>query len=180
MSNDRSGAPEDIFAELADDDPSKDGLAEDSFTLLTFSLGQQLFGVDVRYVREVLDQRPIAPLPNAPHGVLGMIDVRARSIAIVDLASRLGLPWQDGPDARMVVFEFEHTDGSRPIGIVAEQVLRVVDAQRSRLEPLPDTMSRWSCELIEGLLRTEDSNVMILRIEKALVTDAVSPEFDFT
>lgn len=179
MSDDKTGALEDIFAELTEDDPAKDGLSEDSFTLLTFSLGQQLFGVDVRFVREVLDQRPIVPLPNAPHGVLGMIDVRARSIAIVDLAGRLGLPWQEGPDARIVVFEFEHADGGRPIGIIAEQVLRVVDAQRSRLEPLPDTMSGWSCELIEGILRTEDDNVMILRIEKTLIQDGVSPEFDF-
>ena len=63
-----------------------------SSTYLTFDLGDQTLGVEVRHVREILDLQKITRLPNAPMDVLGVVDVRGTSVPIIDLRARLGLP----------------------------------------------------------------------------------------
>src|SRR6056297_1463875 len=80
--------------------------APPSLTALSFVLGGQVFAVDVHHVREIVDLADIAPLPNAPHDVLGITDLRGQSIVIVDLAARLGTRAEPADDARIVVFEF--------------------------------------------------------------------------
>ncbi|MFN3613726.1 MAG: chemotaxis protein CheW, partial [Rubrimonas sp.] len=77
-------------------------------TYVTFELAGQVFAVDVAHVREVLDMQPIARLPNAAGDVLGMIDVRGESIAVIDLPSRLGIMRSEAEaDARIVVLEMQ-------------------------------------------------------------------------
>ena len=144
--------------------------------LVTFRLGPQVFAVDVACVREVVDLCAIAPLPGAPHGVLGMIDLREEPIAILDLASRLGVAASEGTDSRIIVFTF----GAVSLGVVADQVLRVCEVADGAVEPMPETRTGWRSEDIEGIVRTEDGAAMLLGVERILCRDADLPgAFDF-
>ncbi|WP_428926222.1 chemotaxis protein CheW [Marinibacterium sp. SX1] len=163
--------------EEADDDRSE----EDSQppTVLTFVLGTQVFAVDVHRVQEILDLTDISPLPNAPHDVLGMIDLRGQGIAIVDLAAKIGAPPARNEDARIIVFEFPNGEATTSLGVVAEKVLRVREMANTDIEPVPETMSDWRCDVAGGMLRTDDGIAMILEIERILCkTDTPGP-FDF-
>ena len=78
-----------LRGEIVADSRAEDDAAEgetSSATYLMFQLGQRIFAVDVRCVREVLAVCEILPLPNAPRDVVGVIDLRNQGIAIVDLA----------------------------------------------------------------------------------------------
>jgi len=149
-------------------------------TLVTFRLGPQVFAVDVGWVREVVDICETAPLPGAPHGVIGMIDLREETISIMDLASRLGIRSAEGKDTRIIVFTFGDDESAVSLGVIADQVLRVCEIDAHALEPMPDTKTGWRSADIEGLVRTEDGNAMVLEIEKILCAGADQPgEFDF-
>jgi purine-binding chemotaxis protein CheW len=162
-------------------DAPEGALAEgEARVLVTFRLAEQVFAVDVAWVREVLDLCAVAPMPGAPHDVLGMIDLREEPIAILDLAGRLGLPAAGGVEARILVLTFGAGDDAVSLGVVADQVLRVCEAPRAAVEPMPETRTGWRSAEIEGLVRTEDGAALLLAVERIICRDAATPgEFDF-
>jgi purine-binding chemotaxis protein CheW len=154
--------------------------AEGPRTVLTFRLGAQVFAADVGSVREVVDLCAIAPMPGAPHSVLGMIDLREEQISIIDLADRLGLPFAEGEHKRIIVFTFGEGQSAFSLGVVADQVLRVCEIDSTSLEPMPETRTGWKNADIEGLVRIEEGSAMVLGIERILCGQQQLPgEFDF-
>lgn len=166
-----AGAPLADSLDSSDDDPSTP-------TVLTFMLGRQLLAVDVHRVREILDRSAIMPLPSAPHDVLGMIDLRGQTIAIVDLAGRIGVdpPAETG---RIIVFELPNGGGTTSLGILADKVLRVREIGEDSVEEVPETLSDWRCDMASGMLRTDEGIAMILRIDHILGATARPGPFDF-
>lgn len=160
------------------DDVGDEGIlaAKTLQTYMTFQLSDQFFAVDVRNVREVLDIQTISKLPNAPPDVIGMIDVRGEGIAILDIASRLGMGLKDAETARMIVFELSHNNESVPIGVVADRVLDVVDIHDSDVEAAPPTMTSWSTDTISGVARLGQDVVIILSLSEIFQTS--STDFD--
>lgn len=148
-------------------------------TYLTFDLAGQILGVEVRSVREILDRATIRSLPNAPHDIEGIVDIRGRSIPIVDMGSRLALPRsEDGEDTRIIVFEFEEGGEIRPTGVIADRVRNVAQIAPEAIETPPTiagTDSRNS--VLQGVARQDDSVILLLDIGQILRN---GDEFDFS
>ncbi len=171
-----------LRGEIVADNGVEDDLGEgkpSSATYLMFQLGQRIFAVDVRCVREVLAVCEILPLPNAPPDVLGVIDLRNQGIAIVDLASRLGMVSSPGDDARIVVFEIPQGADIVSLGVVADQVLRVHEVAEEDVEPVARTGADWQGDGVKGMIRTEDGLALILGIERFLAVADTLGEYDF-
>ncbi|MEE4119674.1 MAG: chemotaxis protein CheW [Paracoccaceae bacterium] len=167
-------------------DPDAPGDAPDGpapLTLLTFVLGGQVFAVPVTHVREIVDRSEISALPNAPHDVLGLIDLRGQSVPVVDLAARLGIRAEPGAEARVVVFAFsgegEGGAAATSLGVLTERVLRVAEIGLDALEPMPDTLSGWRCEAATTLARTEDGRALVLDVDGLLRRGRRPGPFDF-
>ena len=139
-----------------------------SVTFLTFRIGAQVFAVDVQFVREILASGALSQLPNAPHDVMGMIDLRGQAIAIVDLAGKLGARPDGAEDDRIIVFEFSIEDRTTSLGVIADEVLRVDEVAEDAIEPVPETLSGWQCSEARGMIRTGDSIAILLRIDHIL------------
>jgi len=180
-----SSAP--LTADLDAPGDAPDGPAP--LTLLTFVLGGQVFAVPVTHVREIVDCSDISALPNAPHDVLGLIDLRGQSVPVVDLAARLGIRAAPGPEARIVVFAFAGGPGGdgqeaaaaavASLGVLTERVLRVAEIAQDALEPMPDTLSGWRCEAATTLARTEDGRALVLDVDGLLRRGGTPGPFDF-
>lgn len=133
-----------------------------SDTFLTFSIGPQIFAIDVRNVREILDMQRISGLPNAPHDVVGMIDVRNQGIAIVDLADRLGMVLEDEKAGRIIVLEMGDPENRVPVGVIADKVLNVFEISPDGIEPAPATLSSWDPAVVQGVTRQNGALVILL------------------
>lgn len=138
-----------------------------SSTFLTFDLNEQSFAVQVEYVREILDAEPITKLPNAPHDVMGVIDVRGASVPVYDLYGQLGTSaTQDQEDTRLVVFEIKNSSGSiRPVGILSDRVRDVCRIRAQEIEQKPD-LGGYSIDpdLVIGLTRLNGKLVILLNL----------------
>lgn len=148
----------DPIAEVEDDTAS---------TYVTFDLGEQILGVEVRHVREILDMRKITRLPNAPVDMRGVVDVRGVSVPVVDLKSRLGIPAvETGRDARIVVIEIGTETGRTPIGILADRVRKVDQIPRDEIEPCPGIgAGKWDGNILQGLSRRGPDLIVLLRLD---------------
>lgn len=156
--------------------------AEEPQTFLTFSLGGQYFALSVDPVREILDEQPVATLPEAPADIIGLIDVRGEGVMVMNISHRLGVMARTEGSRRIVVLERPGGDG-RPIGVLADQVLSVVEIGAEGIEPPPRTGSgRTGAALLRGVARLNGNLVMVLdhlRLLGDAPDDAPDDLFDF-
>lgn len=130
---------------------------------ITFRLGDELFAINVFQVREVLDMGPITRVPTAPTYLRGVVNVRGKAIAVVDLRARFGLPpTPDTPETRIVVLELELDGELCVVGGVADSVHEVLEIEQQQLEPPPHLASRWRSQVVRGMFRREQDFVQLL------------------
>lgn len=149
-------------------DQIAEGEEDSSSTYLTFDLGEQTLGVEVRHVREILDMQKITRLPNAPMDVQGVVDVRGVSVPVVDLKARLGIAAiESGQDARIVVIEIAAGAERKPLGILADRVRNVDQIPASEIEPCPSIgVGHWDSSILQGLSRRGQDLVVLIRLDR--------------
>jgi chemotaxis signal transduction protein len=74
---------------------------------LLFEVGEHLFAVDARNVREVLEPTEATPVPGSVPGILGLMNLRGTLVVAGDLATLLGLTSRKSEETALVVFEHE-------------------------------------------------------------------------
>jgi purine-binding chemotaxis protein CheW len=147
-------------------------MTNDVRSYVTLGLEQEIFAVEVEYVREILDFRTPSQLPNAPPYLMGMIDVRGATIPVIDLRVRLGLaPVAATPQTRILVLEAEC--GGRPLlmGLLADRVFEVAELSAGDIEPAPDIGIRWKSEYIKGVSRVRGAFVVIFDLARLFASD---------
>lgn len=123
---------------------------------VTLRLGEQMFGIPVLAIQDVLRYQPVARVPLAPPVVAGLLNLRGRIVTAVDLRRRLGLPpREDDAKAMNVVVEHRHELYS----LMVDSVGDVLSLPPSCFEKVPANMEEsWKpvvsavCKLERGLL----------------------------
>ncbi len=126
--------------------------------LVTFRLQDETYGINVMQVQEVLRVAEIAPVPGAPHYVLGIINLRGNVVTVIDTRTRFGLPRSEIDDlSRIVVIESE----AQVVGILVDSVAEVVDLHLSEIDSAPNVGNEESSRYIQGVA-SKDSNLLIV------------------
>jgi len=138
---------------------------------VTLGVADELFAARVERVHEILDLRPIARLPQAPHNLLGMIDVRGEGVPVVDLRLTLGRePAADTENTRIIVLAVETAEGMVTMGLKADRVFEVTVLDDDELDPPPRVSGSWSGRCIAGIGRRNGAFVTVLDLDRLLGT----------
>ncbi len=144
----------------------------DAIPFLTLGLGDELFGIDIRQVREILDVRPIARLPHAPEFLLGMIDVRGAGYPVVDLRIKLGLPpLAATPTTRIIILDIPVNGHVQSVGFMADRVLEVAVLDEASMMPAPEVGGRWRSTYIASIARRGEAFVIIFDLNRLMAGD---------
>jgi purine-binding chemotaxis protein CheW len=136
--------------------------------LISFSIGDEEFGVDIHTVKEVIKYREITSLPKAPAFVKGIINLRGDVIPIIDLRERFGMDRIEYSNmTRIIVVE---VDG-RSIGTVVDSVSHVIRIDSGQIEPPPPCVGKISADYIRGIGKVGERLVVLLRINKILTAE---------
>src|SRR6201991_4242146 len=127
----------------------------------TFEVADQLFGVEVYTVQEVLSYNEYTPVPLAAPAVGGLFNLRGQVIAAVDLRVQLGLDRQTLQGPVMNVILRSGGDGE-PVSLLVDRIGEVVDLDEQTFEPPPDTLSGPTRELVVGTFKL-DGRLMLAR-----------------
>ncbi len=133
--------------------------------LLLFTLGtEQLFGINVFKVREVIHTPEISGVPRSDEKILGVSYVRGSTIPMIDLALSLGEPAVYGnyDDPLTIVTEFN----SSVQGFVVQDVNKIVHLRWADIYPPPDSLQHVA--YLTGLTRVDNRIVEIVDVEKIL------------
>src|SRR6185437_1750092 len=93
---------------------------------VTLGIDREVFAIPVESVQEILDMREVSRMPHAPTYLLGITDVRGRSVPVIDLRTKLGLPSvPTTANTRILVSEVPIDGRSMVLGLVADRVFEV-------------------------------------------------------
>lgn len=137
-------------------------------TVVTFGMGEELFALPVAAVREILDPPRLSRLPGAPEHVLGLIDVRGASVAVVDLRLLLGQPpREDTQDTRIVVLNVERGGRRHVVALRTDRVIEVAELDEGRHEPLAEAeLLHWDERVVAGIGRRGGAFVTVLDLDR--------------
>ena len=142
--------------------------AEDTqFQLVTFHLGEELYGVNIMDVKEILRFQTVRVIPNAPYYVEGIINLRGEIIPIIDLHKRFKIQSvlnqnEIEMNGGFIILDI---DGSK-IGIMIDKIERVVTVHNQDVKEPPQMLSGIGTEYIEGVIRQNDIYLIMLNIRK--------------
>ena len=107
----------------------------ESLQLVTFNIGNEEFGIDIKTVQEINRMIDITKIPNAPSYVEGVVNLRGKIIPVVSLRKKLGFDEAEwDKSTRIMVVEVEGVTSSASSSIRSREVLRIQDA---KIEPPP-------------------------------------------
>ena len=136
---------------------------------LTFLLGEESYAVGILRVREIIEYDTVTRVPNMPHSIRGVINLRGAVVPVVDLAVRFGLR-----DCRVtkrtcvIIVEVEVGDEKLVIGLMADAVSQVIDLPPSDIEPPPGFGTKVRVDFLKGLGKIGNKFVLILDLDRAL------------
>jgi len=133
----------------------------------TFEVDDQLFGVPVAIVQEVLSFDEYTPVPLAPQAVGGLFNLRGQVIAAVDLRVKLGGPPRDLSGSAMNVIVRQNDES---VSLLVDRIGEVVQLDDDSFEPPPDTLHGPTRDLINGAFKLDGRLMLALDTDRATDT----------
>ena len=133
---------------------------------LTFDLADEGYGLEIRYVTEIIGIQKVTNVPDMPEHVIGVLNLRGKVIPIIDVRRRFNLPLREYDDRTCIIVV---SVNDNPVGLVVDQVSEVVDIAPDDIEPPPATGKNRG-HYIQGLGKIGEMVKILLNVE-ALVED---------
>lgn len=131
---------------------------------LTFSLGSEFYGIEIKYVMEIIGMHVITEIPEMPEYIRGIINLRGKIIPVMDVRLRFNKEFKEYYDRTCIVV-IEVKDVS--IGLIVDSVSEVLNIQDENIVPPPD-ISKSNNRYIKGIGKTGNDVKLILDCEKLL------------
>ncbi|MFO8058904.1 MAG: chemotaxis protein CheW [bacterium] len=136
--------------------------------LAVFLLDNQLYGIDINKIKQIIRPLKITPLPHAPDFLEGVVDLRGVVIPVVDMRKRFSLPALGEDKERKVII----VSVSRKIlGIMVDDVTEVISMSKSDLQPPPRVIRGVEADYLNAVARYKEDILLILNLDEILTSE---------
>lgn len=141
---------------------------EDQFTsrrIISFILDNEIFGVQMGEVAEIMDMISIMPIPNVPDFVLGLINLRGKIVPVIDLRILFGLdcrPWTT--ESRIIIMK----ESSLLVGMVVDSMWESLRLSPNAFQPAPHSVTKIDYQYFRDISLVNGRVVSVLNISKIL------------
>ncbi|MBG0789367.1 MAG: chemotaxis protein CheW [Desulfovibrionaceae bacterium] len=144
-----------------------DEALKDINQFLTFTLGKEIFALDIGTVREVLELTSITKIPRTPKFMRGVINLRGHAVPVVDMRLKLGMSQgEDTVDTCIIIVEIEFEGEFTVMGALVDSVREVFEMTPDTIEAAPKMGAAINAEYIKGMGRQNDQFIIIIDINK--------------
>ncbi len=148
---------------------------------LTFTLGKEIFALDIRSVREVLELTAITKIPRTPGYMRGVINLRGNAVPVVGMRGKFGMSdTEDTVDTCIIIVELEYEGELTVMGALVDSVREVVELPPDAIEPAPRMGAAVQAEYIRGMGRQHENFIIILDIGKIFSAEELAVAQDMT
>ncbi len=132
---------------------------------LTFLLAREDYGLEIRYVTEIIGIQKITKVPDMPTFIKGVINLRGKVIPVMDMRARFNLPVREYDDRTCVIVV---NIQEQALGLVVDRVNEVVDIPAGQVEPPPATSKGSAGRYIRGIGKVGEEVKVLLEVERLL------------
>ncbi|MGQ9534478.1 MAG: chemotaxis protein CheW [bacterium] len=133
-------------------------------TLITFRVMEELFGLDIKKVREVTELPAIVPVPKSADFLLGLANIRGEVVPIISLRRRLGLAGDELCKLSLIVEESGRTAGLR-----VDELLGTKKINEKNINKNSELLStKKDKDFFLGVYETEEKPIFILDLKRVL------------
>ena len=128
-------------------------------------IGRETLGLPISLVREIVRVPEITPVPNSPPHIEGVINLRGRIIAVIDLGKRFGeAAIERNSKSRIVVVEMEE----RLVGLLVNSASEVLRIAPSEIEAPQNVFPDEDMNYVTGVGRVKDRLIILLDLSRIL------------
>ncbi|HDH06267.1 MAG TPA: chemotaxis protein CheW [Nitrospirae bacterium] len=139
-------------------------VAENVLQLVSFTLANEEYAVDILNVQEINRITEITKVPNAPDHVEGVVNLRGKVIPVINLRKKFGLPEKGAGDTtRIIIMDIQGVTN----GLVVDSVSEVLRIPSGIVEPPPVT-ANMSSKFIKGIAKLENRLIILIDIDKMM------------
>jgi purine-binding chemotaxis protein CheW len=135
---------------------------------LTFLLDREEYGIEVRYVTEIIGIQPITTVPQVLHYVKGIINLRGHIIPVIDVRLKFGKEEIGYNDRTCIIVVSIHNIS---IGLIVDNVAEVLDIDDGNIVPPPDHKTGFENNFIKGIGKIGKQVKLLLDCDKILNQD---------
>ena len=148
------------------------GAVQAAAQYLTFSLGEEQYALEILRVQEIRGYTQPTPMPNTPHHLKGVINLRGSVVPVVGLRERFGLaPLADHKFSVIVLVLV----GSRVLGLLVDAVSDVLTLREEDVEPTPQ-LDGIDTSFILGLAKSGDKLIALLDLARAVGSEQLDAQ----
>ncbi len=142
---------------------------------LTFHLQQEVYGLAILKVQEIIGIMPVTKVPRVPEFVRGVINLRGKIIPVVDLRVHFGFSGQeDTTKTCFIVVQIARGDRKVVMGVIVDEVAEVIDLKSEQIEPAPSFGTTVNTDFILGMGKANQKVIMLLDIDEVLTHEQVA------
>lgn len=133
--------------------------------IVLFQLADQIYGIDISSVVEIIRMERITKVPHMPHFVEGVINLRGKIIPVIDLCKRFGLEqMEETGSSRVIIVNV----ASNTVGMIVDGVSEVLRIPLDSIDPPPSMIHGIDATYLRGIAILEEQLVILLNLEKVL------------
>ncbi len=157
------------------------------YGLTSFYLGEDIFSVNIRLVREINPHLDITPARKTESFVNGLVNLRGQIVTVIDLAERLGIgACEIGPESRLVILKTNSElaaledcslgTADDKVGLLVDRISDVVTPDPEQLELPPPNLEGSGSVYLSGVCKTDSTTMGILDVARLLRHSATPVE----
>lgn len=132
---------------------------------LSFRIGNEQYGIEIKHVTEIVGIQKITEVPDMPEYVKGVINLRGSVIPVVDIRLRFHMKAIEYDDRTCVIVV---SIDESPIGLVVDAVREVISISSEMISPAPSVARGEISRYIKGIGRFENEVIILLAMDKLL------------
>ena len=142
---------------------------------LTFNLDNEVFGINVSKVLEILEMKPITKVPKSPSFMKGVINLRGNILPVIDTRNKFCMAPRDYTiDTCIIVLNINTEKDSLLVGALVDSVQKVIDIPAAAIQHSQSMGAIYREDFINGIGKVEEDFVMILNIDKVFSAKELS------
>ena len=138
----------------------------EKISILSFQLGEELYGVELRYLTETRQSVPLRHLPCAPSHLIGLINLRGELLPVVDLYPILGLPQQQLHQTipALLILSLE----GNKLAFAVAQAKDILTFPAKEINPPPISLDPERALFVKGELLLNNQPISLLDVQRLL------------
>lgn len=142
---------------------------------LTFLVRGEIFALDIKSIKEILNYRSITKMPFMPGFIHGVLNLRGVVLPVIDLSARLHNEITNiGTRSTILIIETATAMGTQSIGVLVDGVSEVLSLDSSHIDVPPKFGAHLRPELVNGVTRLNDNFIIILNQETVFSMDEMT------